>query len=476
MKKTSPRLILLGTLLFLVAVYILLLMVPEDLIAYAETIRTPLLILTVFAGVVFVFFVFVIILKKRISFVPNLSIVFGVFGYLLIALLAHGNSLPHRMVHTLEEAFLGIVCVAAAIALYKRTGKTPVWIPLAAIAMIGSLALFIGAFITGAPDIVQFPVEILCVIYFVGMLCAIFIAANSMNIAELMLIPLISCMLTASTVFGGHKIIQMFSPEFVIALLILLITIYSGCKEFIILEKSHNELTKNFEKELIRQTNDLRSLLDEREKLLRFLSHDMRKPVVSIRRFLIEVIAQEKDAEQIKALNIIDMKVKNIEKSLTELAGYSKMTYVAESSKVFSIMDVVRDVYETLKPDCDANGIHFSVYGENFGVFAKPNTLNSVLTNLVMNAVEHASCSSITLTVLKNGNEVSVIVTDDGVGIESGAEQTIFHAYESTSQGEAHGLGLYICRSHMESMNGRITCVQADGNLSFVVVVPATIG
>ncbi len=207
-------------------------MVPKELIAYAEVIRAPLLILTVFAGFVFAFFIFVTLLKKRGSFVPNLSIVFGVFGYLLIALLAHENLLPHRMVHTLEEAFLGIVCVAAALALYKRTGKTPVWIPLAVIAMIGSLVLFIGAFISGAPNVVQLPVEILCVIYFFGMLCALFIAADSMNIAELMLIPLISCMLTASTVFGEHKILQMFSPEFIVVLLILLITIYSGCKEF----------------------------------------------------------------------------------------------------------------------------------------------------------------------------------------------------------------------------------------------------
>ena len=476
MKKLYPRLILLGMLMVHIALYLLLRMVPEDVIMRAEELHMPLFLLTIAAGFVFAFFIFVTLLKKRISFVPNLSIVAGVFGYLLVALLSCENMLPQRMAHTLEEAFLGIVCIAAALALYKRTGKYALWIPLAAFAVIGSMTLFISVLIPHAPEAVQLPVSILCVIYVLGMLAALFIAVDNVNTAELMLLPLISCMLTASTVFGEHKTLQMFSSEFIIAIIIILITVYSGCKEFIILEKSHNELTKNFEKELIRQTNDLRGLLDEREKLLRFLSHDMRKPVVSIRRFLIEVIDREKDAEQIKALNIIDMKVKNIEKSLTELASYSKMTYVAESSKVFHIMDVVKDVYDTLKPDCDANGIHFNLYGEDANVFAKPNTLNSVLTNLVMNAIEHASCSSITLTVSKTENEVSVVVMDDGVGIDAGKEQSIFHAYETTSQGEAHGLGLYICRSHMESMNGRITCVQSDSALSFVVVVPATIG
>ncbi len=475
MKKILPRLILAGMLFLLVTSYVLLRMIPDEVIKRAEMLRAPLFILAVVAGFVFAFFIFVTLLKKRMSFLPNLSIVFGVFGYLVVALLSHENMLSRVMAHTLEEAFLGIVCVAAAMSLYKRTKKIPLWLPLSLLAMIGSLSLFISVFIPHGAEAIQLPIAILCIVYVLGMLAALLIVADSVSAAELLLIPLISCMLTASTVLGEHKMLHVFSPEFLISFLILVITTYSGCKEFIILEKSHNELTRNFEKELIRQTDDLRNLLAEREKLLRFLSHDLRKPVVSIRRFLIEVIEQEKDAEQIKALNIIDMKVKTVEKSLTELASYSKMTYVAEPSKVFGILDVVSDVYHTLKPDCDANGIRFEMYGDNANVFAKPNTLNSVLTNLIMNAVEHASCSSIMLSVLKNNDEVSVVVTDNGVGIAAGEEQKIFRAYETSTAGEAHGLGLYICRSHMESMNGRITCVQGDGNLSFIVVVPATI-
>lgn len=476
MKKILPRLILLGMLILMVSSYFLLRLIPEKTIQRVEVLRVPLFLLTVLAGFIFAFFIFVTLLKKRISFLPNLSIVFGVFGYLSVALLSYEKVLAPIVAHMLEEAFLGVVCVAAATSLYKRTKKIPLWLPLAFLAAIGSLVLFVSVFFPHAAEHIQMVVAVLCVFYVLGMFVSFFIAADNMSVAELLLIPLISCMLTASTVLGEHKSLHMFSSEFIISFLILVITAYSGCKEFIILEKSHNELRRNFENEVIRQTNDLRSLLAEREKLLRFLSHDLRKPVVSIRRFLIEIIEQEKDAEQIKALNIIDMKVKNIEKSLTELAGYSKMTYVAEPSKVFGILDVVGDVYRTLKPDCDANGIRFEMYGDNVNVFAKPNTLNSVLTNLIMNAVEHASCTSITLSVLKNDDEVSVVVTDNGVGIAAGQEQAIFRAYETTSVGEAHGLGLYICRSHMESMNGRITCMQGDGNLSFIVVVPATIG
>jgi signal transduction histidine kinase len=62
------------------------------------------------------------------------------------------------------------------------------------------------------------------------------------------------------------------------------------------------------------------------------------------------------------------------------------------------------------------------------------------------------------------------------VGIETEKERELFSAYETTSSGEAHGLGLYICKTHMESMNGRITCIRGDGTLSFVVTMPAMLG
>ena len=476
MKKLIPRLYLVISLIVLVLIYVLLRMIPEDVIAQVKKMEEPLFIIMMLAGISVVFFIFVTALKKRISFVPNLCILFGIFGYLSSAFFIHIGALAHTSAHLLEETFLGIVCIAAGVSLHRKTGKYHFWISLTAIATLGSALLFIAVFAQSAIAMIRTIVTILCVIYLFGMIVSLMVAAKNIDEAELMMIPLVSCMLTASTVFGEHKELHLFSPEYVISLTIILITGWLGCKEFVILERSHRELRKNFEKELERQTGDLRNLLAEREKLLRFLSHDMRKPVVSIRRFLIEVIDKEQDAEQIKALNIIDMKVKNIEKSLTELAGYSKMAYVAEQSSVFSLMDILNDVYHTLKPDCDANGIYLTLNGADARIFGKPSTFRSVVTNLVMNAIEHASCTTIDITVIREREDVSIVVTDNGVGLEKGLENTIFQAYETTSSGEAHGLGLYICKSHMESMNGTITCVQNEDTLSFVLNLPMISG
>ena len=472
MKKWMPRLYLIGAIVTLILLYVFLHMIPEETLARAQALREPLFILCILAGISVVFFIFVTLLKKRISFVPNFCILFGVFGYLTSALLFYVHVLTHVSAHILEETFLGIVCIAASVSLRRKTGKHPLWIPLTVLASLGSVLLFICVFELSAVALIQNIVTILCVVYFCGMIISLMIAATDIDEAELLMIPLVSCMLTASTVFGEHKELHLFSPEYVISLTIIILTVWFGCKEFIILERSHRELRKNFERELVRQTGDLRNLLEEREKLLRFLSHDMRKPVVSIRRFLIEVINKEQDTEQIKALNIIDMKVKNIEKSLTELAGYSKMAYVAEQSVVFSLMDVLTDVYDILKPDCDANGIYVSLHGMDVAVFGKPSTFHSVVTNLVMNAVEHASCTTIDIAVIRDYHNVSIVVTDNGIGIEKGSEKAIFGAYETTSCGEAHGLGLYICKTHMESMNGSITCVQNEDTLSFVLNLP----
>ena len=102
--------------------------------------------------------------------------------------------------------------------------------------------------------------------------------------------------------------------------------------------------------------------------------------------------------------------------------------------------------------------------------FAKPDALKSVLQNLVLNAIEHAECTKIWLRAYRKFDRCIISVTDNGKGL---GEKDVFRPYCSGNEGEENiGLGLYICKSHVEAMNGTLTYEYANHQLTFTITLP----
>lgn len=109
------------------------------------------------------------------------------------------------------------------------------------------------------------------------------------------------------------------SPITWLAVIILCITTFSAFEFFAELERHNTYLTNNLRSEVTRQTDELNTIIKERDKLLRYLSHDMKKPVTSIKHFVAEIRKNEKDGENVKALDIIDGKLDGLQNDLAEL-------------------------------------------------------------------------------------------------------------------------------------------------------------
>lgn len=71
---------------------------------------------------------------------------------------------------------------------------------------------------------------------------------------------------------------------------------------------------------------------------------------------------------------------------------------------------------------------------------------------MIINAIEHANCKTVTLSVKTDKNKVVLWVNDDGRGIDSALD--VFKPYVSENDTETGGVGLYICKNIIESMNG----------------------
>ena len=124
----------------------------------------------------------------------------------------------------------------------------------------------------------------------------------------LLLNPLLAGFLGFVSAIPNTFVFGMANPVYWICTLVLATTIAVGFQVFVRVERRNIYLTENLQAEVSRQTQDLREIIDERNSLLQFVSHDMKKPVLSIERFVNTLKQRETDKELLKTLDIISQK------------------------------------------------------------------------------------------------------------------------------------------------------------------------
>ena len=235
-------------------------------------------------------------------------------------------------------------------------------------------------------------------------------------------------------------------------------------------ERENAYITANLNSEVERQVKDIRAVVTERDKLLQFISHDLKKPLVFGENHLDILLEREKDDEQIKLINIVRQNNKKVLENLTEIAGYARFNYIEEPSRPIELSEICDKLYNYCTEDCKAAGILLKndVDRKAFA-FAKPQGLENALTNIILNAIEHADCTEITLSLRSDRNKILISVKDNGKGISPDLD--VFRPYVSENDSEVGGLGLYICKSIIESMNGELTYSSGIGGTVFTVAL-----
>ena len=114
-------------------------------------------------------------------------------------------------------------------------------------------------------------------------------------------------------------------------------------------------------------------------------------------------------------------------------------------------------------------------FGELPSVYCNDGKLGQVFLNLILNA-SHAieERGSITITTRHDGDNVSIIIADTGVGIPKNIISNIFDPFFTTkSVSEGTGLGLHIVRSVVEAHQGTISVdSQLGQGASFIILLP----
>ena len=214
------------------------------------------------------------------------------------------------------------------------------------------------------------------------------------------------------------------------------------------------------------------------------VSHELRSPLTSVKGYtslLLNRWGRLPDEQRRIMMEQINHDADRVTRLITELLDITRL----ESGRLFlrrqmvSLPDVTKRVVEKVAieyPDLEVS-IDFP---DGFPqVYADPDKIEQVLTNLVENACKYASRKGIEVTGAfgeGDGNVVSVSVADKGEGIPREDLSRVFTKFFRRAEGRptGSGLGLWISRGLVEAHGGRLIATSNPGEGSvFRFTLPA---
>ena len=196
------------------------------------------------------------------------------------------------------------------------------------------------------------------------------------------------------------------------------------------------------------------------------IAHEIRNPLSSIKGFAtyFKERYQEKPEDQ-QVSNIMIQEVDRLNKVVGQLLDFAKPVIIAKVS--VSLKPFIEDSLKLVTRQAEEKGItiqtdfHSQV---DFG-FLDPDRINQVLLNLYLNAIEsmnEGGCLSVTLSVLEDGEQIEIRVSDTGNGIRADDLAHIFDPY-FTTKNSGTGLGLAIVHNILENHGGEIKVESRSG-------------
>jgi signal transduction histidine kinase/CHASE2 domain-containing sensor protein len=187
----------------------------------------------------------------------------------------------------------------------------------------------------------------------------------------------------------------------------------------------------------------LRQTQRERDQMMRFLSHDMRSPQVSILSILQQQSESDKALPWIKNIKTQTERTLELAEGVVQLARAESAALRSEPIAVESLLSEASD---TCWSQAGQKGIKFkqSVEPEDLEIFGDPNLLRRAFINLIDNAIKFSvTDASITLRAYAQSEQTYISVEDKGVGVAPEQINKIFTPYWRANDKIAGvGLGL----------------------------------
>ena len=229
-----------------------------------------------------------------------------------------------------------------------------------------------------------------------------------------------------------------------------------------------NDIVSSYEKEL----SAFRQAEEVNKQLMTSLSHDVRTPLTTLIGYLDAAhkgIVTGKDKDEY--VEIARRKAHDLKEYIDVLFDWFKLNsdeFVLSIDPVEAV-ELTRNILIDWIPIFEDKQIDYSIDipEQPFRVRLDPDAYMRVLNNLIQNVIVHSHADKINISLSKQDENIKILITDNGVGIEKDDLKHIFERLYKCDKGRSEkgsGLGLSIVHQLVEKMNGTITAESSPGN------------
>jgi len=258
-----------------------------------------------------------------------------------------------------------------------------------------------------------------------------------------------------------NKMIWVYRIAMLIMIVLLVLFVY---RIVLLYRRNKNKLNDN--EELKKANFELQEANSLRERFLSIIGHDLKNPfnsVLGLTSLLVEEWESIPDSEKKYIINEVNGTGNTLYELMDNLLLWAKNQNEAIKiyKEVFDLNETIVDVYELFRNQASFKEIKLQMeIGETNMVLADPNMINTVVRNLVSNAIKFTrKGGKILIEVKELPDEVEFCITDNGKGILPDDLKRILddktsHSTKGTANETGTGLGLLLVKDFIKQNKG----------------------
>jgi len=244
------------------------------------------------------------------------------------------------------------------------------------------------------------------------------------------------------------------------------------------------ELTEqNMELEI--QKNQLQEVSRLKTNFLSNMSHELRTPlnsVIALSGVLNRKLANKIESEEYSYLEVIERNGKHLLALINDILDISRIEAGREEIDIssFDVGNLVQEVMSMINPQAQQKNIELTYVEKDIKInlTSDIDKCRHILQNLIANAVKFTEKGSVKISALQTETQLTVSVTDTGIGI---SEKHIPHIFDEFRQADGStsrkfggtGLGLAIAKKYANLLRGTISVSSNPGIGSiFILTLP----
>lgn len=230
---------------------------------------------------------------------------------------------------------------------------------------------------------------------------------------------------------------------------------------------------------LKKQNEELTKINSELDRFVYSASHDLRAPLMSVKGLLNMIRLDPDPVNQEHYLEMIRRSVDKLDHFISDIIHYSRNSRMDILPKQIDFNALVQDSIDSLKFMEGADRVSsFRTIECPVPFFSDQSRLMIIFNNIISNAVRYQDTAKtdayLRIRIEADREKATIEFSDNGLGIEEEYIDKIFKMFfRANAESQGSGLGLYIVKSVVEKLDGKISVTSGLGaGTTFRIEIP----